>query len=187
MTHVQQTSTKRSRRKPPALAAAGLLVLSLLGVVAVAGCGGSNATTPTTQASGQQMQVMATVTRGDLVDTSVAALQLTKNATGGATGVGRVMSGAGTSTVAQGQSVRVYFMQRPARFGQGSSQFPSPGTGQGSSQYPSPGTGQGSGQYPPGAGQGQGQAGQFPGFGAGNFAGAKNAPGKIDSVHVELK
>jgi hypothetical protein len=123
------------------------------------------------------MQVMATVTRGDLVETSIASLQLTKNTTGGATGVGQVRS-TSSVTVTQGQSVIVYFMQRPA----GAGQFASPGTGQGSSQYPSPGTGQGSGSFPAGGGQGAGQAGGFFGGGTAAFANAKHAGATIDSV-----
>ena len=120
------------------------------------------------------MQVMATVTRGDLVETSIAMLQLTKNAAGGATGVGQVRSSS-TVAVTQGQSVIVYFMQRPA----GAGQFASPGTGQGSGQYPSPGTGQGSGSFPPGGGQG---AGGFFGAGTAAFANAKHAAATVDSV-----
>jgi hypothetical protein len=117
------------------------------------------------------MQVMATVTRGDLVETVIAPLQITKSAAGGATGVGQV-SAASAATVAQGQSVPVYFVQRPAGTGQGTGQTPSPGSGQGSGQYPSPAAGQGSGQ----------SGGQFPGAGGGNFAGAKSAAGTIASV-----
>ena len=117
------------------------------------------------------MQVMATVTRGDLVETSIASLQLTKNATGGATGVGQVRSSSSVA-VTQGQSVVVYFIQRPAGTGQGSG-YPSPGAGQGS----------GSGQYPsPSAGQGSGQPGGLFQGGAGNFANAKHATATIDSV-----
>ena len=123
------------------------------------------------------MQVMATVTRGDLVETSIAMLQLTKNAGGGATGVGQVRSSS-TVTVAQGQSIVVYFMQRPA----GAGQFASPSTGQGSSQSASPGTGQGSGSFPPGGGQAGGQAGGFFGGGTAVFANAKHAAATVDSV-----
>jgi hypothetical protein len=123
------------------------------------------------------MQVMATVTRGDLVETSIAQLQLTKNTTGGAIGVGQVRSSSSVA-VTQGQSVVVYFMQRPA----GAGQSASPGTGQGSSQYPSPGTGQGSGSFPPGGDQGAGQAGGFFGGGTAAFANAKHATATIDSV-----
>ena len=168
MTHVQQTSTERARRKPPAPAAACLLILSLLGVVAIAaGCGGSNGATPNAQASGQQMQVMATVTRGDLVETAAASLQLTKNATGGAAGVGRVMAGAVVGTVAQGQPVTVYFLAFR------------PGARPGSSPYPTPSPGQ---TFGPGAG-GQGGFGPGGGFDNGQFMrNAKHATGTIASV-----
>ena len=70
----------------------GIFVLLLAAVALAVGCGGSGTSsgaTPSAQASGQSMQVMATVTRGDLVETSIASLQLTKNTTGGATGVGQ--------------------------------------------------------------------------------------------------
>jgi hypothetical protein len=166
--------------RPRPLAAGGLFALLLAAAGLAAGCGGSGTSgaVPNAQASGQAMQVMATVTRGDLVETSIAALQLTKNATGGATGVGQLRSSS-TVTVTQGQTLVVYFMQRPA----GAGQFASPGTGQGSGQYPSPGTGQGSGTYPsPGAGQGSGQPGGLFQGGAGNFANAKHAAATIDSV-----
>jgi hypothetical protein len=171
MAHVLADSLRsRQLRRPRLLAAGGLLGLSLAVAALAAGCGGG--ATPSAQSSAQKMQVMAKVTRGDLVETLIAQLQLTKNATGGAAGVGQVRSSSSVS-VAQGQSVVVYFIQRPAGAGQGSG-YPSPGAGQGS----------GSGQYPsPGAGQGSGQpGGQFPGAGSGNFAGAKHAAATIDSV-----
>jgi hypothetical protein len=171
MTHLLPDSMRNARwRRPRLLAAGGLLGLSLAAVALTSGCGGGGAT-PNAQSSGQKMQVMATVTRGDLVETLIAPLQLTKSATGGATGVGQVRSGT-TTTVAQGQSIRIFFIQRPAGAGQGTGQYPSPGAGQGSGQYPSPGAGQGSGQ----------PSGQFPGMGSGNFAGAKNAAGTVDLV-----
>jgi len=181
MTHVLVDSLKRRRwTRPHLLAGGGIFILLLAAVALAVGCGGSGTSsgaTPSTQASGQSMQVMATVTRGDLVETSIAMLQLTKNTTGGATGVGQVRSSSSV-TVAKGQSVVVYFVQRPA----GAGQFASPGTGQGSSQYPSPGTGQGSGSLPPGGGQGAGQAGGFFGGGTAAFANAKHAAATIDSV-----
>jgi hypothetical protein len=174
MTHRLADSPKgRPWRRPQLLAGGGPFVFLLAVAALTAGCGGtatSAGSTPNAQSSGQTMQVMATVTRGDLVETSIAPLQLTKNATGGATGVGQVRSSS-TVTTTQGQSVVVYFIQRPAGAGQGSGQYPSTGTGQGSGSYPSPGAGQGSGQ--PG--------GQFPG-GAGNFANAKHATATVASV-----
>jgi hypothetical protein len=186
MTHVLVDSLKCRRwTRPHRLAGGGIFILLLAAVALAVGCGGSGASTgatPDAQASGQSMQVMATVTRGDLVETSIAPLQLTKNSTGGATGVGQLRSSSSV-TVAKGQSVVVYFVQRPA----GTGQFASPGTGQGSgsSAYPSPGAAQGSGSsaYPsPGTVQGSAQGGAFPGGGAGNFANAKHATATIDSV-----
>ena len=158
------SSTRRRRRR--ALAAGALLGFSLAALAAAAGCG-SSGSTPNAQASSQKLQVMATVTRGDLVETAVAPLQLTKDTAGGATGVGQIRSSAATAGVTEGQSVRVYFIERPAGVAPG--QNASPGTSEG---YPSPGAGQGSGPA----------NGQVFGMGNGAFANAKNATATIDSV-----
>jgi hypothetical protein len=109
MTHVLVDSLKRRRRTRPRLLAAGGLFAVLAAVALIAGCGGSSTSgaTPNAQASGQTMQIMATVTRGDLVETTVAPLQLTKNSDGGATGVGQLRSSSSV-TVTKGQSVVVY-------------------------------------------------------------------------------
>ena len=180
MTHVLVNSLKRRRRiRPRLVAAGGFCAVLLAAVVLATGCGSSGTSsgaTPNAQASGQTMQVMATVTRGDLVETSIAMLQLTKSSAGGATGVGQLRSSSSV-TVTKGQSVVVYFVQRPA----GAGQFASPGTGQGSAA-PSPGTGQGSGSFPPGGDQGAGQAGGFFGGGTAAFANAKHATATVDSV-----
>jgi hypothetical protein len=172
------TSKRRElRRRPPfasrRLAPLAPAAIALIAVVAAAGCGGSSSTAA--QTSQQKVQIMATVTRGDLVQTVMTRLKVTKDGKGGATGVGQVAKSSAAS-VSTGQSVKVYFVTRPTGMSASPGVTPSPGAGQ-SGQYPSPmPSGTAPGREPQGYGAG-------PGFGrTGNFANAKSADGTVTST-----
>ena len=150
MKHLCLGRTRQTRPKGSQGAVAGaLLGLSLLVALAAlaAACGGSSQST-TPQASGQKVQVLATVTRGDLVDTVMARLQLTKDAKGGAYGTGPVTA-TSAKQVSTNQSVTVYFLTFRAGARPGSSPYPTPSPGQstGAGGFGQGGFGQGGGGF----------------------------------------
>jgi len=177
MTH---PSLRQSKRRRAAGLGAGLALMVVAAALA-AGCGGSSKAA-TTSGSGRSVQVLATVRRGNLVDSVAGRLQLT-SATSKATvkGIVQVM-GQNGSQVAAGQPVTVVFVQRPSGAGQGGL-----GQGYGSGQsgapsarpsgVPSGGSGGGYGYG------GQGLLGQGGQGGQGAFGG-KIAQGTVTSVSV---
>jgi membrane fusion protein, macrolide-specific efflux system len=165
--------------------AAGLgacVAMAIAAAALAAGCGGSSKAA-TASGSGRSVQVLATVRRGDLVDSVAGRLQLTSARSKAAVkGVVQVM-GQNGSQVAAGQSVTVVFVQRPSGAGQGGF-----GQGYGSGQsgapsarpsgIPSGGSGGGYGY----GGQGlSGQGGQGGQAGQGAFRG-KIAQGTVTAV-----
>lgn len=187
MTH---PSLRQSKRRRAAGLGAGLgagLALMVVAAVLAAGCGGSSKAA-TTSGSGRSVQVLATVRRGNLIDSVAGRLQLT-SATSKATvkGIVQVM-GQNGSQVAAGQPVTVVFVQRPSGAGQGGfGQGGGSGQGYGSGQsgapsarpsgVPSGGSGGGYGYG------GQGLLGQGGQGGQGAFGG-KIAQGTVTSVSV---
>jgi macrolide-specific efflux system membrane fusion protein len=171
-------SLRQSRRRR----AAGLgacVALAIAATALAAGCGGSSKAA-TASGSGRSVQVLATVRRGNLVDSVAGRLQLTSAGSKAAVkGTVQVM-GQNGSQVAAGQSVTVVFVQRPSGAGQGGS---GQGYGSGQSGAPSarpsgiPSGGSGSGY---GYG-GQGLLGQGGQGGQGAFRG-KIAEGTVTSV-----
>ena len=184
MTH---SSLRQSKRRRAAGLGAGLgasLALMVVAAAFAAGCGGSSKSA-TTSGSGRSVQVLATVRRGNLVDSVAGRLQLTPAKSKAAVkGIVQVM-GQNGSQVAAGQPVTVVFVQRPSGAGQG-------GPGQGS------GSGQGYGSAPSGApsarpsgvpsggsGGGYGYGGQgLLGQGGQGAFGGKIAQGTVTSVSV---
>jgi len=172
-----------SRRSCRRLGAGLAALLVLTGVtVLVAACGGSSQAA--TNTTGRSVQVLATVRRGDLVESAVGRLQLTSTK-GEATGLVQV-TGQSASQVAAGQAVTLVFIQRPAGAGQGS-------FGQGGQTGSGQGQGAPSGFPSSAAGGGQGAAVQgFSGGGSGFFGGGgqtgrgafggKTAQGTVTSV-----
>jgi len=166
------------RRSGAALGA--LLALTAGVALPVAGCGTSGSAA-TAASGGRSVQVLATVRRGDLVQTASGRVQLTS--TKGKVNVKAIVQlmGPNAAQVAAGQSVTLTFVKLPAGagrfFGSGSprpSAAPSLGAGQGYSG----GQGYGNGSY--GGGQGFfGQGGQ--GGGQGAFRG-KTAQGQVTAV-----
>jgi macrolide-specific efflux system membrane fusion protein len=171
-------SLRQSRRRR----AAGLgacVAMAIAATALAAGCGGSSKAA-TASGSGRSVQVLATVRRGDLVDSVAGRLQLTSARSKAAVkGIVQVM-GQNGSQVAAGQSVTVVFVQRPSGAGQGGF---GQGYGSGQSGAPSarpsgiPSGGSGSGY---GYG-GQGLLGQGGQGGQGAFRG-KIAQGTVTSV-----
>ena len=167
------------RKRPLTSRQFGLLVLAGAAVLAAAACGGSGTTS--SQTTPQTAQVLVTVTRGDLVQTVTARLELTKDGKDGADGAGQVAK-ASASSVSKGMSVKVFFIERPAGMGQSPGAMPSPSTGQGG-QYPSPMPS----AMPSGQPQGQGQMGNGAGpdlGGDGNLVGAKSVDATVTSVQT---
>lgn len=168
------------RRLGAALGA--LLALMIVALALVAGCGGSSKAAAT--ATGRTVQLLATVRRGDLVDSVIGRVQLTSTK-GKVTGVVQVV-GSNASQVAAGQSVTVAFFQRPSGagqggFGQGNGQSNGSGQGQGQgapSGVPSGAPGNGQGYF----GQGAGGQGFFGQGGQGAFRRGKTAQGTVTSV-----
>jgi macrolide-specific efflux system membrane fusion protein len=149
-----------------------LLGLSTLVALAalVAACGGSSSSsTSSASPSAQKEQVLITVTRGDLVNTVTARLQLTKNATGGATGTGQV-NATSAKQVSTNQSVTVYFIAFRAGGSPRPSAFPTPSPGQ---TFSPGGFGGGGGGFGGGGG----------GLGSSQFLrNAKHAKGSVASI-----
>jgi hypothetical protein len=157
--------TLRSVRRQRPLPRLMPLVLLALLAVPLAGCGGASGTSSGTS-TGQSMQVMATVKRGDIVETVMARLQVAV-AKGAAKAVATVPA-ASAAKVAKGQAVDVTFGTVRA---QGS-----PGAAPSGSPYPVP---NGSAVPVPESSQGAIANGQ--GFGQGGFGG-KAAKGIVASV-----
>jgi hypothetical protein len=132
-------SLRQSKRRRAAGLGAGLALMVVAAALA-AGCGGSSKAA-TTSGSGRSVQVLATVRRGNLVDSVAGRLQLTSAASKAAVkGIVQVM-GQNGSQVAAGQPVTVVFVQRPSGAGQGGL-----GQGYGSGQGNGSGQGYSSGQ-----------------------------------------
>jgi hypothetical protein len=175
-----------TRRRAAALV--GLLATTIVAAAVLAACGGSSsAATPggsTNATTGRTAQVLATVRRGNLVDSVAGRLQL--SSTKSKINVRAVVQVSGTNAaqVAVGQPVTVTFVQLPAGagryFGSGS---PRPYAGQsgapssGQSGAPSSGQSGGSGY---GSG-GQGFFGQGGQGGQGAFRG-KTAQGTVAAI-----
>jgi hypothetical protein len=156
--------TLRSVGRPrPLLRLTPLVLLTLL-AVPLAGCGAS--ATPSGADASQAMQVMATVKRGDIVETIMARLQITV-AKGAAKGVAAVPA-ASAAEVAKGQAVEM-------TFGAVRTAQAAPGALPSGSPYPVP---SGSSVPVPESSQGA-VAGQ--GLGQGGFSG-KAAKGIVASV-----
>jgi len=165
--------SRRSRRR---LAAAGGALLTLLLAAALAAACGTSGTAASTTSGGRSVQVLATVHRGDLVQTAAGRVRLTSLAAGKVKGVVQLF-GSGASQVAVGQKVTVAFVLLPSgarSFGQGA---PSGMPSARPSAMPSgaPGYGQ-SGQ-----GAGSGGEGFFSQGGQGAFRG-KTAQGTVTAV-----
>jgi hypothetical protein len=174
------------------------LVLTIATVALVAGCGSSGKTATTS--GGRSVQVLATVSRGDLTESVMGRVQISLKK-GTATGVVQV-TGQNASQVAAGQSVTLAFFKMPAGVGQGygSGQGNGAGSGNGSvpggGPVPSGGSGQSNGSAPSngsgqgyGYGQGNGQSGGAGGgqgfFGQGGQGltrRGKTAQGTVTSV-----
>ncbi len=170
----------RARRR---LAVAVAVAALAAPAAATAGCGSGSNKAAAGQNGSRTVQILATVSRGNLVESAMGRLQFTI-ADGKAQGVVK-LTGQAAKDVAAGQAVTVSFVAAGA-FGQG-------GQGLGRSGSPSPypsfspggqGGGQGFGQNGQGfgqGGQGFGQNGQ--GFGQGRLGG-KTAPGAVTSVKL---
>jgi hypothetical protein len=178
--------------RPRAAALGALVALTIVAGAVLAACGGSSsAATPggsTNATTGRTAQVLATVRRGNLVESVAGRLQL--SSTGSKVNVKAVVkvNGASAAQVAVGQPVTVVFVRLPAGagryFGSGSprpyaGQSGSPNPGQsgapspGQSGAPSGGSGYGSG--------GQGFFGQGGQGGSGAFRG-KTAQGTVTAI-----
>ena len=178
---------RRSRRR---LAAACGALLTLLSAAALAACGTSG-TAASTTSGGRSVQVLATVRRGDLVQTVAGRVRLTSVTAGKVKGVVQVF-GSGASQVAAGQKVTVVFMLLPSGargLGQGASSgmpsarpsaMPSGAPGYGQAGQGAGGYGQ-SGQGATGRGQGYGFFGQGAQSGRGALGG-KIAQGTVSAV-----
>ncbi|HUK76627.1 MAG TPA: efflux RND transporter periplasmic adaptor subunit [Thermoleophilia bacterium] len=171
-------SPRRSYRRSGA-ALGVLLVLTAAVAALVAGCG-TSASTATTTSGGRSVQVLATVRRGDLVQTASGRVQLKSTTSKANVKVAVQVAGQGAAQVAAGQSVSLTFIKLPAGagrfFGSGSprpSAAPSAGAGQGYSG----GQGYGNGGY----GGGQGFFGQSGQGGQRAFRG-KTAQGTVTAV-----
>lgn len=162
-----------SRRSGRWLTAAfgACLLLAIATTVVVAGCGGSKKAATTS--GGRSVQVLATVRRGNLVESVMGRVQLTSTR-GKITGVVQ-LAGSNAAQVAAGQSVTLAFFRLPSGAVQGQN-----GQGVTPSAYPSP-----QGSFNPGAG-GQGAFGQngqgFFGQGGQLSARGKTAHGTVTSV-----
>jgi hypothetical protein len=180
--------TPASSRRTNRRVAAGLCALTALAIAAVglaAGCGGSS-TAATSTSGGRTVQILASVRRGDLVDSAIGRVQLI-SIKGKAKAVVQVI-GQNAAQVAVGQSVMLAFFRRPTGvgqggYGQGNGSGQSNGSGQGygygqgNAQGGAPGSGQnGQGFIPP---SGQGFFGQG---GQGAFRGGKTTQGTVTSV-----
>ena len=168
-------SLRQSKRRR----AAGLgacLALVVVATALAAGCGGSSKAA-TASGSGRSVQVLATVRRGNLVDSVAGRLQLTSaRSKVGVKGIVQVM-GQNGSQVAAGQSVTVVFVQRPSGAGQGGF-----GQGYGSGQSGAP-SARPSGIPSGGSGSGYGYGGQsFLGQGGQGAFRGKIAQGTVTSV-----
>jgi hypothetical protein len=175
MTH---PSLRQSKRRRAAGLGAGLALMVVAAALA-AGCGGSSKAA-TTSGSGRSVQVLATVRRGNLVDSVAGRLQLTSATRKAAVkGIVQVM-GQNGAQVAVGQPVTVVFVQRPSGAGQGGL-----GQGYGSGQSGAP-SARPSGVPSGGSGGGYGYGGQgFLGQGGQGGQGAfrgKVAQGTVTSV-----
>jgi hypothetical protein len=175
MTH---PSLRQSKRRRAAGLGAGLALMVVAAALA-AGCGGSSKAA-TTSGSGRSVQVLATVRRGNLVDSVAGRLQLTSATSKAAVkGIVQVM-GQNGAQVAVGQPVTVVFVQRPSGAGQGGL-----GQGYGSGQSGAP-SARPSGVPSGGSGGGYGYGGQgFLGQGGQGGQGAfrgKVAQGTVTSV-----
>ncbi len=169
-------SPRRSYRRSGA-ALGALLFLAV--AVFVAGCG-TSASKATTTSGGRSVQVLATVRRGDLVQTAGGRVKLTSTKSKANVKVAVQVAGQDAAQVAAGQSVSLTFVKLPAGagrfFGSGSPRpgaAPSAGAGQGYSG----GQGYGNGSY----GGGQGFFGQGGQGGQGAFRG-KTAQGTVTAV-----
>jgi hypothetical protein len=162
-------SRRSNRRLGAALVAC--LALVIAATAFVAGCGGSKKTAATS--GGRSVQVLATVRRGNLVDTVIGRAQLTSTK-GKITAVVQ-LAGGNASQVAAGQPVTLAFFRLPSGAVQGQN-----GQGFTPSAYPSP-----QGSFSPGAG-GQGTFGQsgqgFFGQGGQGALRGKTAHGTVTSV-----
>ena len=166
--------TGRPRRnvRPAGVALLSVLVLAAL-AAALAGCGSKSSNTPVAAATPTAIQVMATATRGDLTESAMGIAKVTKS--GGKLVVVATVNAQNASSVAEGQTVMVFFFPSGGRFPQaGQSGVPQPqgsGVPQGGtppSGAPFPQGGASGAPFPQG-GQGGGQGG-FPG-GQGGFPG----------------
>ncbi len=137
------------------------VALALVAVALVAGCGSSGSSKAAAKTSGRTVQVLATVRRGNLVETVTGRVQLTSTKSK-ATGVVQV-AGQNASQVAAGQPVTLTFVQLPSGASQGQS-------GQG---FTPPAGQSGQSQNSQGA---QGTGGQAA------FRGGKTAQGTVTSV-----
>jgi hypothetical protein len=143
------------------------LVLTIATAALVAGCGSSSSSKASaSKTTGRTVQVLATVRRGDLVESVTGMVQL-KGKT--KTKVLAQVIGQNASQVAVGQSARLVFFKGASGVGQGQSgQGFSPPAGQGSQSQ------NGQGFVPP-----SGQGGQSGGLGA---LGGKTVRGTVTSV-----
>jgi hypothetical protein len=169
-------SPRRSNRRLGAGLGA-ILALTVVTTLVVAGCGSSSSSKAAASTTGRTAQVLATVRRGNLVDSVTGRVQLTST-TGKAKGTVQV-TGSSASQVAAGQSVTMSFFKLPAgvspgAFGSGSAR---------PSAAPSAGSG-GQGYYGSGNGSngGQGFFGQGGQGGQGVFRGGKTAQGTVTAV-----
>jgi len=160
---------RRSYRRLGADLGAILALVVVTGLV-VAGCG-SSSKTAATSTTGRTAQVLATVRRGDLVDSVTGRVQL-KKLKAKTTAIAQV-TGQNASQVAAGQSVTLTFIKLPSGVGQSQNgQGFTPPTGQ-SGQSPN-----GQGSAPP-SGQGAQAVG---GLGA---LGGKTAQGTVTAVSAD--
>jgi hypothetical protein len=163
---------KRERVRHAGAAHTALAVILMATVVVAAGaCGGSSsAKSATAQASGQAVQTMATVQRGDLVATLTG--KLTLSVAGSTATAATTFTGDGASQVAVGQTVKVVFMGQVGGAGQagGAGQSSPQASARPSAAPSAPGGVQGS---PPSAGA--------PGLSRGGLVG-KSATGTISAV-----
>ena len=168
---------KRERVRHAGAAHTALAVILMATVVVAAGaCGGSSsAKSATAQASGQAVQTMATVQRGDLVATLTG--KLTLSVAGSTATAATTFTGDGASQVAVGQTVKVVFMGQVGGAGQagGAGQSSPQASARPSAAPSAPGGVQGS---PPRAGA--------PGLSRGGLVG-KSATGTISGAGTTVQ
>jgi hypothetical protein len=150
----------RPSRRRRAAGFGACLALAVGTAALVAGCGSSGKTAATTT-TGRSVQVLATVQRGDLVDSVTGRLELTSTKNRVNVKATVQMFGQNASQVAAGQPVTVSFVQLPAgarqSFGQGSPPpSAAPSAGSGGQGYSGTGGGAGGSQGFFGQGGGQG-------------------------------